>query len=216
MEGDVVGVAVLLRREGRILLVEQRPAAGLPAAWTLPSGAAAADESLLETVQRVLRAQTGLEAIRLGDAVQVVQVRAGATAPPEAPASLSMRTTTLLFEVPAWRGDVGDAPTDDSIVQARFWPREEALEQLERTPWRSRYEPLAGYLRTGDSMRVWLYRRDETGAEEREWPSPDEPEEAGESVRRARAVVALGCIVLLAVLLVIVIIGLITVARPFV
>jgi hypothetical protein len=76
-------------------------------------------------------------------------------------------------------------------------------------------EPLLAYLRGEERERVWLYRRADDGQDHLEWPGREPAPEISEQMRRARAFVVLGCMVILAVLVIIVIIGLITLARPF-
>jgi hypothetical protein len=72
-----------------------------------------------------------------------------------------------VFAVAEWRGELRVADPDNLILGARFLRRAEAIEKLERLPWRTMREPIVAYLR-GEAGRgaVWLYRGQPDGAEE--------------------------------------------------
>jgi ADP-ribose pyrophosphatase YjhB (NUDIX family) len=214
---DRLIVAALLRKEGQILLVEQDGPGDHPREWALPTGVAESSELLLECLQRTVREETGFEVVRVGDLISLSQSHH-----PSNPASSSQtkaqpedRATAFVFEVAEWQGEIHLADPDGSMREVRFWPRSEAIDHLEGLSSRARRESIVAYLRDGKGDRVWLYRHDAEGHDTLVWPTSGPAPEVNEQMRRARAFVALGCIVILAILVIIVIIGVITLARPF-
>ncbi len=218
MGTDILIVAALLRRERQFLLVRQQTANEPHQVWALPGGATEPGELLVEALARVVREQIGIEVVRAGDLIHVAQSHTprehgwpgGALTPP------GSRATSFVFEVVEWKGETGQVDPDGRILENRFWPRDEAIDHLERHPSRALREPILAYLRGQERQLVWLYRLDGEGLDKLEWPSQETSPEVNEQMRRARAFVALGCIVVLAILIIIVIIGIITLGTPFV
>jgi ADP-ribose pyrophosphatase YjhB (NUDIX family) len=214
---DILLVAALLRRDGELLLVRQLGSGDLRAAWTLPGGIVEPDELLVESLVRAVREETGIEVVRVGDLIHVAQrhiptehvLSAGELAP------AGWRATAFVFEVAEWKGELHATDPDEFGREARFWPRNESIRLLEDHPSRGISEPILAYLRGEERDRVWLYRRGDDGQDQLEWPTREPAPEISEQMKRARALVVLGCMVILAVLIIIVIIGVITLARPF-
>ena len=156
--------------------------------------------------------------MRVGDLILVSQL----DLPPDhissgrRPLPSGERTTAFVFEVSEWKGELPRPDQDGFGREARFWSRTEAIDHLERFSSRAMSEPIVAYLRDASMDDVWLYRSDAEGLESPVWPVREPLPEVNEQMRRARAFIALGCIVILAILIIIVIIGLITLARPFV
>jgi 8-oxo-dGTP diphosphatase len=215
---EILTVAALLRREGQTLLVRQPGPGDSRAAWALPGGVVEPGELLIESLVREVRQETGIEVLRVGNLIQVIQSHHPAEdswsgGEPPQPGG---RVTVFVFEVAEW---TGDPPTEDAegfVREARFWSRNKAIELLEDHPSRVMHEPILAYLRGEDRGRVWLYRRDDEGQDRLEWPARETSPQMSDQMRRARAFVLLGCVVILAILIVIVIIGIITLARPFI
>lgn len=215
MADDVLRVAALLKRRGQILLVRQCDR-GVPRSdWVLPGDVAESAELLLETLQRAVRQTTGLEIVRIGDLIAVAQSLDVREYDGEDETANERRATTFVVSVAEWRGDLLQTDAENVAFEARFWSQTEAIEHLERQSIRALSEPIAAYLRGGEQERLWLYRPAADGTEQRQWPIRETSPEVTEQLRRARAIVALGCIVVLAILVIIVVIGLITLARPF-
>ncbi len=210
-------VAALLRKEGQILLVSEHVARDHQPAWVLPGGAAEPDELLLECLQRVVREETGLEVVRVGELISLSQLHRPANFGPPAhtPDQAGDRVTVFGFEVTEWRGELRQAIPDGPMGRARFWPRNEAIEHLDRLAGHAVSEPIVAYLHGEGAGRAWFYRLETEGREGLVWPARESLPEVSEQVRRARAIVTLGCLVILAILVIIVIIGIITLARPF-
>jgi ADP-ribose pyrophosphatase YjhB (NUDIX family) len=211
-------VAALLRKEGQILLIHLQGHNDMPPAWALPGGVVDPEELLVEALVRVVHEQTGIEVVRVGDLIHVVQSHnPGEHSVPDGQAPLPAgRATAFVFEVAEWKGEIRQEDPDGRIPETRFWPRNEAIDHLARHPSRATREPILAYLRSEDNDRVWLYRRDDQGDDRLEWPSQDIAPEVNEQMRRMRALVVLGCLAVLAIFIIIVIIGVITLARPFV
>ncbi len=214
MAEDRLVVAALLRKGGQILLVPQHEFGEPQPTWALPCGAAEPDELLLESLQRVVRAETGLEIVRVGDLISLSQSHHASTS--QALAKPGGRVMVFVFAVAEWKGELDQSGADTSTREARFWSRSEAIDRLERLPTRAMREPILAYLRDDNTDRVWLYRYENEGDDRLVWPTREPAPEVSEQMRRARAIVALGCIVILAILVIIVIIGIITLARPFI
>lgn len=208
-------VAAVLRREGQILLALRSSTNGPRLEWSLPGGLTRPGELLLETLIRGLREETGIEAVRVGDLVYVGQSHHPSEVASSSGEAMGERTTLFVFDVLAWTGELKQPNLDEPGYEARFWSRSEAIAQLEGHSSRAMREPLPAYLRGEAQDRVWLYRADIDGHEALTWPRRDVTPEVNERMKRARAVLALGCIVLLILVLIIVIIGIITLARPF-
>lgn len=218
MANDMLIVAGLLRKDGQILLVRQQGRDDPHAEWSLPGGVVGPDELLIESLVREVREETGIEVLRVGELIHVVQSHH----PTEQSWSSGElphpggRATAFVFEVAEWKGEVKLEDPDEIVREARFWPSNDAIEHLQRHPSRSMSEPIVAYLQAEERDRVWLYRRDDQGHDRLEWPVRELSTEVNEQLRRARALIALGCIVVLVIVIVIVVIGIITLARPFV
>ncbi len=63
----VVGVAGVLEREGRLLVIRRSAQVEAPGAWCFPGGAVEAGESLAEALVREIREEVGLEVEAVGE-----------------------------------------------------------------------------------------------------------------------------------------------------
>lgn len=218
MTGDRLLVAALLRKEGQILLVLDDVTGTREQAWHLPGGAAGPNELLLECLQRVVREETGLEVVRVGELISLSQSHRPSNdlVSGRVPIQPGGRVTVFVFEVAEWTGELLQTGSDEYSGMVHFWPRSDAIEHLNRLPWRAASEPILAHLRGERADRAWFYRLDAEGQEDLVWPARQPPPEVSEQIRRARAIVVLGCIVILAILVIIVVIGIITLARPYV
>ncbi|HEX6509104.1 MAG TPA: NUDIX hydrolase [Chloroflexota bacterium] len=217
MTRDILTVAGLIRQQGEILLVRQQGSDDPAPVWALPGGVVEPGELLIEALVREVRKETGLEVLRVGRLLYVAQLQDDSNhmrSAGEQPQPAG-RGTAFVFEIAEWRGELGADDPDALVMEPRFWSREAAIFRLEEHPERIVREPILAYLQGEDAETTWLYRREGT-VDQLAWPIPQEPEELDERTRRARAFLVLGCLAIVAFLVLIIIIGLITLARPYV
>ncbi|MCZ7547523.1 MAG: NUDIX domain-containing protein [Anaerolineae bacterium] len=151
-------VAALICRDDDVLLVRQQGPGDAQATWALPGGVAEPGALLTEALAREVREETGLTVRNPGRLAYVAQLDN---------AHEGYQSTTFTFAVGAWAGALRAGDPDGLVARARFMPRLEAVETLERLPWRVMHEPAVAYLR-GDVApgAMWFYRRDADGADQ--------------------------------------------------
>jgi 8-oxo-dGTP diphosphatase len=148
----------LVRRDEKVLLVQQQGPDDERPSWTLPGGAVEEGELLTEALVREVREETGLEILKARQLAYVAQVDnvVGGT-----------QSLTFVFEIDDWRGTLAPSDPDKLIMAAAFIPLPEAVGKIEDLPWRVMREPLVAYLRGEvEAGSVWLYRRQADGTEE--------------------------------------------------
>jgi 8-oxo-dGTP diphosphatase len=116
-------VSAILRREGRILLVEEIGPGDPGPTWMLPGGLVEAGESVIEALQREVREETGLNIEprpTLAFAVHVIE-------PDD-------QYLALTFACEA-EGAVAPDDPDGYILDAAWVEEHEAIARLERVSW---------------------------------------------------------------------------------
>ncbi len=213
LETDIFIASAILRRNGEVLLVREQSGSRPYGTWDLPGGQAQTGELSIETLVRAVRESTGLEVLRVRDLVAVSQRHTPGPGA-DVPGGDAARVTVFLFEVAEWSGELPAWPPGGES-EVRFWKPAEAIDQLRRHPVQALSQPAIAHLSDEHDGRAWLYRQEPEAPETLVWPPASDALEVSETVRQARAIVALGCIVILALFVIIVIIGVITIARPF-
>jgi 8-oxo-dGTP diphosphatase len=138
---------VLAFHRSRVVLVhEEYPTWGGPF-WNVPSGRVEDGESPAEGAARELEEETGL-----------------VVAPDRLTLVSTVRTTSDGGESLAWNHTVEVASSrlvvddpDKIIREARWFSRAEAIELLDRLPYRPLAEPAVAYLRGEGARRHWTY-----------------------------------------------------------
>ena len=99
---------------------------------------------------REVAEETGLEVLDPG---RLLYVKSGVDLSGE---SLS---TTFVFAVDRFRGELRPAAAKDHVLDARWLPGDEAITRLSQLPWRMMREPIIAHLR-GEAApgSLWLYR----------------------------------------------------------
>lgn len=165
VQHEYVVAAALVRRNGELLLVcEQGPDDPEPK-WALPGGVAEPGELLHETLARELREETGLELVRIGPLICVVQthIARGLLRADAGAEAHEIIATAFTVEVAEWRGDLPErvADPDGLVTDARFFAIPEAVALLDRLTYRPMREPIVAYLRDEAAPgALWLYRSD--------------------------------------------------------
>jgi 8-oxo-dGTP diphosphatase len=149
-----VAAVALMRKGGEVLLVRQRGPGDERAYWGLPGGIVEPGETLIEGLLREVREEAGVEVTDPGRIAFVTH---------------SPTCISFTFEVGEWRGEAGPADPDGFVLEAGFFPLNEAIARLEELPIRGMREPVTAYLR-GQAERgtVLVYAK---GLEE----DPDSP-----------------------------------------
>jgi 8-oxo-dGTP diphosphatase len=140
----VVAAAILLDRQGRVLLVGNDWHGHGQVRWTLPGGVVERGESTLEALSREVKEETGLAitGIRhLAYAVHVEDVRR------------NDRAVSFAF-MADYDGLLNPRDPDGFIVEARFVPVDEVEAIMPMPPLR---EPLSRYLRDHVAGRFYSY-----------------------------------------------------------
>jgi 8-oxo-dGTP pyrophosphatase MutT (NUDIX family) len=154
---DMLVAAALIRRADTLLLVEQQGPRYDPASWALPGGRAEPGESVVATLRREVREETGLDVRDAGQLLHVTQ----AVDPLEA-----VRVTIFVFEVTDWRGELAPADPDPNILRAAFVQVADAVARLSAGPWPSMHEPICAHLSgAAPTAELWLYERGADGVE---------------------------------------------------
>ena len=116
-------VGALLRRGGRLLLVEEREPADPQSTWMLPGGRVEAGELLVEALRRELAEETGLRLIdepRMAFLVDIVGSEGGYSA--------------ITFDCAA-EGTLEPNDPDGLVMRAEWVEIDEALERLACVSW---------------------------------------------------------------------------------
>jgi 8-oxo-dGTP diphosphatase len=140
----LVAAAVLVDRQGRVLLVANDWSRRGFVRYTLPGGMVEAGETLVDAVAREVREETGLRVKRLEHLAYVIQIE---------DKQRHERTLALAFRA-QYDGLLNPRDPDGHIVEARFFTPEEVGEKLEEH--RPLREPLLDYLR-GERGRFYAY-----------------------------------------------------------
>lgn len=144
-----VAVALIWHDDAIMLVQQQGPRDPQPA-WALPGGVVEGGELLTETLRREVREEAGLEIDDAGHIAYTAQFDTGAGTP----------YIVTAFAVARWNGQPAPNDPDGHVIEARFVPRDEALQLIGRhQPWRVTREPLVAYLRNQCGPGAcWLYR----------------------------------------------------------
>lgn len=142
-------VVALIRRGEDILLVQQQEPYDPVPTWILPGGSVETGELLYEALKREAREETGLTILHPGHLAYIAQYD-----------QEDHQLVVYVFEIQEWQGDIACADPDGHVIQARFWPRTEAINMLENDLLRFRSDPVLSYVR-GECKRgaLWFYRR---------------------------------------------------------
>jgi 8-oxo-dGTP diphosphatase len=145
---NVQVAAALLRRGDDILLVQERR--GETVFWSVPGGGVEFGELVTETLARESLEEAGVVLHSPGRLAYIVNSTSH-----KFPSSVA-----LFFECEDWSGQIAAADPDNDVLQAAFFPRDEAIALLESSPAsRPEIEPLLAYLRNpGAATAVWSYR----------------------------------------------------------
>ncbi|GAA4005210.1 hypothetical protein GCM10022384_59530 [Streptomyces marokkonensis] len=150
-------VAGLVRSGDQILLVREVIADEGPLAWSLPGGGVKKGELVHEALERELREETGL---RVGTPKGLAFVVHHDT--PAYPSAI-----LCALEYDDWEGEITVADPSGDIVEARFFPVEEAMREMERTTGLPHHQPVVEYLRgRAPAGTAWMYRRTEDSTDE--------------------------------------------------
>jgi len=140
----LVAAAILMDRQGRVLLVANDWSRRGRVRYTLPGGTVEAGETLPEALKREVREETGLWVRGIEHLAYVIQVE---------DARKHERTLAMAFRA-TYDGLLNPRDPDGHIVEARFFTPEEVAAKLEEH--RPLREPLLDYLR-GERGRFYAY-----------------------------------------------------------
>ncbi|MBI1882349.1 MAG: NUDIX hydrolase [Chloroflexi bacterium] len=148
-------VVALIRRDDKILLVQQQGPNDPMASWALPGGVVEEGELLTEALVREVREETGIGVKQVGQLAYVAQL--------DNPIE-GYQSVTFVFEISEWAGTIRPVDPDNLILQTGFLTRSEAISKLQELPWRVMREPIIAYL-GGEvgSGRMWVYRHQTDG-----------------------------------------------------
>jgi 8-oxo-dGTP diphosphatase len=218
-------VAAVVRRGSEVLLIQQQGPGDPAPVWALPGGRVEPGETLTDALRREVREETGLCIGAIGRLIYVAQMEnreAPLRSPGEIP-SQGETSTAFVFDVTEFSGELQPNDPDDLIFGIGFFPREEAIERLERLPWRIMREPIVSALK-GDAPAgsLWVYRREGAGdalvarapapgVVEAETPLATPP--ADPAIERQHNIMVLGCMAIMALFVIIVVMGIIFIAQ---
>ena len=140
----VVAAAILLDRQGRVLLVGNDWQGFGNVRYTLPGGVVERGESTLDALSREVKEETGLNITRVAHLAYAVHVE---------DMRRNDRAVSFAF-VAEYDGLLNPRDPDGFIVEARFFPVEEAEQLIPIPPLR---DPLTNYLRDGRAGRFYTY-----------------------------------------------------------
>ncbi len=116
-------VSALVRRDEKILLVEEQGLDDPAPSWMLPGGKVEADESVLAALERELAEETGLRLIGAGQIAFAVEI-----------VSAEGVYTAFTFDCHA-QGSLAPADPDGLVRHAAWVPVDTALERLAKVGW---------------------------------------------------------------------------------
>lgn len=140
----LVVAAILMDRQGRVLLVANDWGRRGRVRYTLPGGMVEAGETLLTAVEREVQEETGLRVRAIQHLAYLVQVE---------DARRHERTLAVAFRA-EYEGLLNPKDPDGHVVEARFFTAEEVAVKLDEH--RPLLEPLMDYLR-GERGRFYAY-----------------------------------------------------------
>lgn len=140
----LVAAAILMDKQGRVLLVANDWGRRGRVRYTLPGGVVEAGESVLEAIVREVHEETGLRIKAIQHLAYVVQVE---------DARKGERTIAMAFRAD-YEGLLNPKDPDGHIVEARFLTAEAVATKLDEH--RPLLEPLMNYIQ-GERGRVYAY-----------------------------------------------------------
>jgi 8-oxo-dGTP diphosphatase len=140
----LVAAAILMDKQGRVLLVANDWSRRGRVRYTLPGGMVEAGETVLAAIAREVLEETGLRVKAIQHLAYVVQVE---------DARKSERTVAIAFRAD-YEGLLNPKDPDGHIVEARFFTAEEVAIKLDE--YRPLLEPLMDYLK-GERGRFYAY-----------------------------------------------------------
>jgi len=120
-------VTALIRRDRRLLLVEEHHAGTSDTTWALPAGKVEPGEDIITALQRELREEIGLCMVGMPQLVFVVQVLT--------------ETSEGVVEGCGFHfacdvgGDIHPQDPDTIVIGAQWFPEDEAIRRLEQLRW---------------------------------------------------------------------------------
>lgn len=150
--------AALIRRREQLLLVRQQGPGDERPYWALPGGRVETNEFLLQGLVREVREETGLTITEVGELAYTARL--------DNPID-GHQTTTRVFEIAGWQGELVPADPDQFVDRAAFFPLAEVVAHLRKIPWPVMREPVVAYVNgTAPVGTVWLYRQRGSEAEQ--------------------------------------------------
>lgn len=140
----VVAAAILLDRQGRVLLVGNDWQGYGNVRYTLPGGVVERGESTLHALVREVKEETGLKITGITHLAYAVHVEDVAR---------NDRAVSFAF-LAEYDGLLNPRDPDGFIVEARFVPVEQIAEMIPMPPIR---EPLEAYLKTREAGKFYAY-----------------------------------------------------------
>jgi 8-oxo-dGTP diphosphatase len=147
---DHVAIGIL-RRDGCILLVQQRVPGDSRLYWVLPGGLVEPGELVADALVREVREEAGVQVSTIAELACISQI--------DRPAELA-QTLVFVFEVEQWHGEPASDDPDGEVLHAELVPAAEAIARLAANGgWPGFQGPILAYLK-GEARAgtLWLYR----------------------------------------------------------